>query len=87
MGKKKKISKIVDAVGYLFASAPKKEKLRKAAAFEEFLDELCARREELADQADGAADAERTRLLADVELLDTQIRKAQKLHAKLLAED
>lgn len=87
MGKKKKISKIVDAVGYLFASAPKKEKLRKAAAFEEFLDQLCARREELAGQADGAADAERTRLLADVELLDTQIRKAQKLHAKLLAED
>jgi hypothetical protein len=81
MGRKKKIGRLVDAVAHLFANPIDRKNLRKAAAFEAFLEELRARRAELAARiADGGAPPE---LEADVELLDAQIEKAGRLLAAL----
>lgn len=88
MGKKKKIARIVDAVGYLLAGAPKKKKLRKAKAFDEFLDELRARHTELLAEraALGASDPQGAALTADLLLLEEQIAKAERLAQKLHEE-
>ncbi len=86
MGKKKKIARIVDAVGYLMASAPKKKKLRKAKAFDEFLDELRSRQTDLKAQRKAlpkSSDKKRAALTADLVLLEEQIAKAEHLAKKL----
>ena len=89
MGRKKKIRKLVEAVGHLFASAPDRKKLRKAQAFEGFLGELLEHRERLAAERDGfeAGSVRRVELDENLELLDGQIAKAQRLLEKLDDED
>jgi hypothetical protein len=89
VGKKKKIARIVDAVGYLLASAPKKKKLRKAKAFDEFLEQLRVRHAELGAEREtlGTSDPQGAALTADLILLEEQIAKAERLARKLHAED
>ncbi len=85
MGRKKKIQKIVDAVGHLFASEPDRKKLRKAQAFEAFLAELREHRERLAAERAGfeAGSVRGVELDENLELLDGQIRKAERLLEQL----
>lgn len=89
MGKKKKIARIVDAVGYLLASAPKKKKLRKAKAFDEFLEQLRARQAELGAERDALPtdDPRRAGITSDLVLLEEQIAKSERLAQKLHDED
>ena len=88
MGKKKKIARIVDAVGYLLASAPKKKKLRKVKAFDDFLEQLRAREAELRAQRKkmSKSDPQMAALKADLVLLEEQIAKAERLAKKLHEE-
>ncbi len=88
MGKKKKIRRLVDAVQHLFASPLDRKKLRKASAFEQFLDELKMRQTELLAQFDtvqpgSEAEAE---LAADLDTVGTQIVKAERLLIALREE-
>ncbi len=84
MGKKKKIHRLVDAVQHLFSSPLDRKVLRKAAAFESFLNELRARRDDLAADRDEASNALRRQALTDdLELVDAQIEKAERLLARL----
>lgn len=85
MGKKKKIRRLVDAVAHLFATPPDRKKLRKASAFEQFLEDLRQRRHELAVEyaALDEVSLEARELAADVELVDAQIAKAERLLAAL----
>lgn len=85
MGKKKKISRIVDAVSFLFADAPKKKKLRKAKAFDAFLEQLYARKAELEAERAGLkkGDKRRAAIDADLLVLEEQIGKAERLADKL----
>lgn len=86
MGKKKKIRKIVEAVGHLFATPPDRKRLKKAKAFERFLSELRERRDALEVQADAAAPGAGEELRQDLEVLDRQIAKAERLLATLEGE-
>ncbi len=85
MGKKKKIRRLVDSVGHLFATAPDRKKLRKAQAFEEFLADLRAHHERLCAERDAfePGSIRRTELDEDISLLDGQILKAERLLDRL----
>ena len=88
MGKKKKIRRLVEAVGHLLASPPDRKKLRKASAFEDFLQDLRERRTGLAAERDAAeiGSADELARYEDLELIDAQIAKAERLLAALRDE-
>ncbi len=88
MGKKKKIRRIVDSVGHLFATAPDRKKLRKAQAFDEFLGDLRSHHERLVTERDSfePGSIRRSELEETIALLEGQIRKAERLLERLSEE-
>jgi hypothetical protein len=84
MGKKKKIRRLVDAVGHLFATPPNRKKLKKAKAFERFLVQLRERRTELAAEVEAAGPEEAVEFGQDLDVLDVQIARAERLLLALL---
>ena len=84
MPSKKKLRALLDGVAHLFDTPLDRKKLKKAKAFAAFLDELRERRGLLADGAASTSDPVEAAMLAgDVEYLDDQIARAERLLQEL----
>ena len=81
MGKRKKLSRIANAVTGILGEEIKGKKLKKGKALKRFIKKMKARRKEIEKElAEGGLTKDREKLLRNhLETLDKQIKKARKI--------
>ena len=81
MAKKKKLSKIVDAVKKILGNGIKKKKLNKVKSLQLFIDKMAAKRKAIKTKlaAGGIKKSQQKEFIRHLKTLEIQIKKARKI--------